>query len=107
MSTTTHNHEVAINQKYEFKAIEHLSWENSFGVIKRAKVELDCTIGINSFTYGWFEFYDVRTGGENWYAEGSLEIEDRKIVGYDGVFGLPVCITDKLQELGFDVEEVI
>lgn len=97
MATTSH----------KFLAIEQLKWENSFGEIKRAKVELDCIIGINSDTYGWFEFYDTRTEGENWYAEGSLEIQDRKIVGYDGVFELPVCITDKLQELGFDVKEVV
>lgn len=90
--------------KIEFKAVENLSLENSFGTIKeQSGVELDVTIGITEEDeYGWFEFYDTETGGDDWYAEGGLWFEGKVLTDYDGVFALPVCITDKLRELGFD-----
>lgn len=91
----------------EFFTTESLSLENSFGTIKEQEnIELQITIGINSDDYGWFELYDVQTGGEDWYAEGGLELDGMSVVGYDGVFALPVAITDKLKEMGYDVSEV-
>ena len=91
----------------EFFTTESLSLENSFGTIKEQQdIELQITIGINSDDYGWFELYDVQTGGEDWYAEGGLELDGMSVVGYDGVFALPVAITDKLKEMGYDVSEV-
>lgn len=93
--------------KHEFKAVESLSLENSFGTIKAEEnIELNVTIGINNDHYGWFEVYDIETGGDEWYAEGSLTIEGKAILGYDGVFALPSCIVEKLRELGYDVSEV-
>jgi hypothetical protein len=94
-------------QRVEFQATESLILENSFRNIKKQKdVVLDVTIGINSETYGYFEFYDVESGGEDWYAEGGIWIENNVITGYDGVFALPTFITDKLKEMGYDVTEV-
>lgn len=91
----------------EFFTTESLSLENSFGTIKEQQdIELQVTIGINSDDYGWFEIYDVETSGEEWYAEGGLELDGMSVVGYDGVFALPVAITDKLKEMGYDVSEV-
>lgn len=91
----------------EFFTTESLSLENSFGTIKEQQnIELQITIGINSDDYGWFELYDVQTGGEDWYAEGGLELDGMSVTGYDGVFALPVAITDKLKEMGYDVSEV-
>ena len=91
----------------EFFTTESLSLENSFGTIKEQEnIELQITIGINSDDYGWFELYDVQTGGEDWYAEGGLELDGMSVVGYDGVFALPVAITNKLKEMGYDVSEV-
>ncbi len=56
---------------------------------------------------GWFEFYDIETGGEDYYAEGQLEIEDSVLVGYDGVFELPDFMLDILeQEMDIDVSEI-
>lgn len=88
----------------EFKATENLSLENSFGTIReQSGIELLVTIGITEEDeYGWFEFYDTETGGDDWYAEGGLWFEGKVLTDYDGVFALPVCITDKLRELGFD-----
>ena len=90
----------------EFIAKESLSLENSFATIKRQNnIELQVTIGIDS-ERGWFEIYDIESGGEEWYAEGSLEIQGMAVVGYDGVFALPVCSMEKLEEMGYDVSEI-
>jgi hypothetical protein len=95
-----------MNKKETFQASEALSLENSFGTIKQDTVTLEVTVGINSEDYGWFELYDIETGGDEWYAEGSLQIEDNAVTGYDGVFSLPTAVTDKLKEWGYDVSEV-
>ena len=90
-----------------FQAVQALSLENSFGTLKTEdNVTLDVTVGIKSEDYGWFEMYDVETGGEEWYAEGGLWIEDKVITGYDGVFSLSQVIIDKLKEWGYDTSEV-
>jgi len=90
-----------------FQAVQALSLGNSFGTIKTEdNVTLEVTVGIKSDDYGWFELYDLETRGEEWYAEGSLQIEDKAIVGYDGVFELPTVIVNKLKELGYDTREI-
>ena len=90
-----------------FKAYESLSLENSFVTIKEQKdIELNVTIGIHDDESGWFELYDEESGGEEWYAEGGLELDGLSVTGYDGVFALPMCIIEKLQEMGFDTTEI-
>ena len=90
-----------------FETSQALSLENSFGTIKQDNnVLLEVTVGINSEDYGWFEVSDIETGGEEWYAEGGLQIEDNAVTGYDGVFSLPTAVTNKLKEWGYDVSEV-
>jgi hypothetical protein len=80
-----------------FKAYESLSLENSFVTIKEQKdIELNVTIGIHDDESGWFELY----------AEGGLELDGLSVTGYDGVFALPVCIINKLQEMGYDTSEI-
>lgn len=96
-----------MKQIFNFEGTASLSLENSFVVLRSEdNVKLHCTIGINEPTYGWFEFYDSETEGEEWYAEGGLWIDGKKITGYDGVYAIPLCITDKLKELGYDVSEI-
>jgi len=97
-----------MTQKQEtFQAVQALSLENSFGTIKEENnVTLEVTVGIKSEDYGWFELYDVETGGDEWYAEGGLWIENNAVTGYDGVFALPTVVIDKLKEWGYDVSEV-
>jgi hypothetical protein len=95
-----------MNKKETFETSQALSLENSFGTIKQDTVTLEVTVGINSEEYGWFELYDIETGGDEWYAEGGLQIEDNAVTGYDGVFALPTAVTDKLKEWGYDVSEV-
>ena len=90
-----------------FQAVQSLSLENSFGPIKTEdNVTLEVTVGIKSEDYGWFELYDVETGGNEWYAEGGLELEGKAVIGYDGVFALPTVIINKLKEWEYDVSEV-
>jgi len=92
-----------------FTTQESLSLENSFTVLKQEfNIEVEVTVGINNDNYGWFEIYDVETGGEEWYAEGGLWIDENKMItGYDGVFSLPTSVIKKLQEWNYDVSEVM
>jgi len=70
-------------------------------------VEMDTTIGIDPDhgTGGWYETYDLETGGDRFYAGGVLETEhddDGKVrlVGYDGCFELPDYIIKALENKG-------
>lgn len=92
-----------------FTTQESLSLENSFGTLKQEdNIELQVTVGINDDSYGWFEIYDVETGGEEWYAEGGLWIDENKMItDYDGVFSLPRSVIQKLQEWNYNVSEVM
>jgi len=82
--------------------------ENSFGAWgEENDVLLEVTIGIRDDDGGYFEFYDVKTGGEKWYAEGGLWFEGNVLNDYDGVFSLPDFIISKLVEWGFDMDEYI
>jgi hypothetical protein len=96
-----------IKQETFKSTVKYLTLENSFGVIATSKnVELEVTVGIKSEDYGWFELYDTKSEGDAWYAEGSLEIEGKSIVGYDGVFSLSEPVIDKLKEWGYNTDEV-
>ena len=65
--------------KTEFKATLNLVMENSFGILdKEDKIEVKVILGIRErevFPYcdkeesntGWFEVYDIKTGGEKWH----------------------------------------
>jgi hypothetical protein len=92
-------------QQVEFVFNESLQLENSFGVLKNQNdIKLHVTVGIKDDTYGWFEFYDIETGGDEWYAEGGLWLKNGELSDYDGVFCLPNFILDKLAELGINVD---
>ena len=89
-------------QKHNFKATQSLSLGTSYGTIRVERdVELDVTVGIHDNTSGYYEIYDTKTSGEDWYAEGCLEFDQMDLVGYDGCFSLPNVVIDKLKELGY------
>jgi len=93
--------------KHQFEATIGLSMGNSFGTIKTEdNVKLHCTLGIKDQFSGWFEIYDIKTGGESWYAEGSIDFHHKYVTGYDGCFDLPLPIKEKLVELGYSLEEL-
>jgi len=94
-------------QSVKFKAVESLSYDNSYGTIKEENnIELSVEIGIKDDGDGWFELYDIESGGDEWYAEGGLWFDGKTLTDYDGVFALPKCIEDKLEELGYDLSEL-
>ena len=97
-----------MEKKETFITTMNLVLENSFGVIgAEDNVELEVTVGIKEDgTYGWFEFYDTKSGGEDWYAEGGLWFEGITLTDYDGVFSLPDFVTNKLNEWGYDTDEM-
>jgi hypothetical protein len=82
--------------------------EEKFKVISPRGTELEVTVGIKSEDYGWFEFYDVKTGGERVYAEGGLWFDNdgdtTYLRDYDGVFELPEYVMDKLVEMGYSMD---
>ena len=91
-----------------FTAKQGLSLENSFGRIKAEDdVELEGTIGYRAEDdYGYFEFYDTESGGDEWYAEGGLWFQDDTLTDYDGVFSLPPFIFKYLKSKGFNVDDM-
>ena len=96
-----------MKQTFEFQVKRNMISQNSFGIVDSCNdVVLNVTIGINSLDYGWFEFYDIESGGSEWYAEGSLNFENNELIGYDGVYCLSDFIVDKLEEIGYNVEDM-
>ena len=96
-----------MKKEFKFIAVQSLQLANSYGTLKEEdNIQLNVSVGINSEDYGWFEFYDVESGGEEWYAEGGLWFENKELVSYDGVFCLPMFILDKLEENGYNVESM-
>ena len=73
-------------------------------------VEMDATIGIDpEHPYGgWYETYDLETGGDRFYAEGVLVVyfdeDGPRLTGYDGCLELPEFITDALEEKGVIID---
>ena len=74
-------------------------------------VEMDTSVSIDpDHQYGgWYETYDLETGGDRFYAEGVLETahdEDGsvRLTGYDGCFDLPEYITDALEKKGVIID---
>ena len=75
---------------------------------EETNVVMDVQIGIDpTSTYGgWYETYDVESGGGRFHAEGVLEITwDSEtgqpwLNGYDGCFELPDYIVAMLVEKG-------
>lgn len=57
---------------------------------------------------GWYETYDLETGGDRFYAEGVLEVnfdgDKATLVGYDGCHELPDYIINALKEQGVIID---
>lgn len=84
-----------------------MSLENSFVVIAHEEsVKMEFTIGIIDDERGYFEMADLKTGGNDWYAEGGLWFDGKKVTDYDGVFALPDQIVNELERMGYDVTEI-
>ena len=57
---------------------------------------------------GWWELYDLESGGQRFYGSGILEIQFNgnraTLVGYDGCHELPSHIVDTLQTEGVNID---
>ena len=73
-------------------------------------VEMDTSVSIDpDHQYGgWYETYDLETGGDRFYAEGVLEVyfdeDGPRLTGYDGCFELPEYITEALEKKGVIID---
>ena len=74
-------------------------------------VEMDTSVSIDpDHQYGgWYETYDLESGGERFYAEGVLEVywDDNgevRLTGYDGCFELPEYIIEALEKKGVIID---
>ena len=104
--------------KLDFKTtLPFVSMRTAYDVdLDAAKnVEMDTSVCIDpDHRYGgWYETYDVETGGDRFYAEGVLETLDTSdgdgneavaLVGYDGCFELPEYIIEALEKKGVIID---
>jgi hypothetical protein len=77
-----------------------------FEVTTKRGTLLEVTVGIKDVSRGWFELYDEKTGGEVVYAEGGLWFREKYLVDYDGVGELPDYIMEKLEEMGYSMDQL-
>jgi len=92
--------------KENWKVVQYVAMETSAGLVApRVKRIMNFSVGIDGHE-GWFEMYDEESGGEDFYASGGLWFKNNRLVDYDGVFCLPDEILDKLEEHGYNVEDV-
>lgn len=99
---------------HSFKTtLPHAAMTTAYGVdtARATNVEMDTTVEIDpNHTYGgWYETYDLETGGEFFYGSGVLEVYwddngDVRLTGYDGCYELPEFITDALEEKGVIID---
>jgi len=99
--------------KLDFKTtLPHVAMTTAYDVdtARAVNVEMDTTVEIDpNHSYGgWYETYDLETGGARFYAEGVLEVyfdeDGPRLTGYDGCFELPEYITDALEEKGVIID---
>ena len=66
-----------MNFTHNFKTtLPNVAMTTAYGIDsdRATNVEMETTIGLDS-DGGWYETYDIDTGGERFYAEGALETE--------------------------------
>lgn len=89
--------------------VPNIFMEGSFGSYGHTKnVRMSIEVGIDPIAErGYFEMYDVKSGGERWYAEGGLWFSGNTLKDYDGVCSLSSYILDKLKEWGIVIDDFI
>lgn len=92
-------------KRAEFNIKTDLNLQTAYGVIDSEKnVDLHVLVVLAEPSYGFFEIYDLKTGGQDWHAEGSLSIHENELLDYDGVFDLPFFVKVQLREWGIKVD---
>jgi hypothetical protein len=96
-----------INAKVIYPTLGHTVLSTGQDIHRDEDVEVTIHVGTKASGHAWFEFHDTKWGGEKYYAEGSLEIEDGSLIDYDGVGELPTIVMVILSdEFGIDVSPV-
>lgn len=96
-----------LNAKVIYPTLGYTVLSTGQDVRRDENVEVIVHVGHRAHGRWWFEFYDTKTEGEAYYADGELEVEDNKLVGYDGVGSLPTVVMDIARLwFGLDVSEV-
>ncbi len=109
MMKDTNTQDRSFVHKFEHTS-PHISMETSAGTLyKDEGVVMVNTVGFSDDRmHGWFETYDKATGGDRYYAEGVLEIEEINskltLTGYDGCFSLPDYIEEAVKSQGIAIE---
>ena len=96
------------NKQETFIVETPVRMETTYGVLDSSKMEkMEVTVGVDTKAkYGFFEIYDIESGGDRFYGEGGLWFDGNRLVDYDGVFEISSHVTKKLIEWGFDTSEV-
>ena len=113
--TNVHEHKKPLMKfQIDFKTtLPHVAMTTAYDVDKdrATNVEMDTSIAIdpNHHSGGWYETYDLESGGDRFYAGGILEVywDDNgevRLTGYDGCFELPEFITDALESKGVIID---
>ena len=96
------------NHKETFQVDTPVNMETSYGVLDSSNNEkMEVTVGVSDEDeYGFFEIYDIASGGERFYGEGGMWFKGKELIDYDGVFELSQHVIKKLKEWGFDTSYV-
>ncbi|GAF95387.1 unnamed protein product [marine sediment metagenome] len=96
------------NKHETFQVETPVNMETTHGVLDSSNNEkMEVTVGVDTkANYGYFEIYDIASGGDRFYGEGGLWFSGNKLTDYDGVFELSQFVTKKLNEWGYDTSDV-
>ena len=98
-------------QKFK-TTLPHVAMTTAYDVDqdRATNVVMDSSVSIDpDHQYGgWYETYDLETGGDRFYAEGVLEVyfdeDGPRLTGYYGCFELPEYITEALEKKGVIID---
>ena len=90
----------------QFKKTRYVGRESSMTPhIDRKKKVMVYNIGWNKDEErGWFEIYDEDSGGDDYYAEGSLTFDGNTLIDYDGVFSLSDDVVKCIKSMGGKID---
>ena len=94
--------------KKTWKEVRYVGWERSISpTIEREKRTMEYHVGWDKERErGWFEIYDVESGGQDYYGEGGLFFNGNVLCDYDGVFSLDSEVIKCLKKWGADTSEI-
>lgn len=80
--------------------------ETMYGIIDGSEIDIECwfRIVIQDESYGFFEWGDTDTCGDEYYCEGGLWFNGDELTDFDGCFDLCPPIRKKLIQLGYRLD---